>query len=140
MKKVFVDSDVILSSLLSSKGAANFLLNEVDLKFVMSTISLLEIERGIAKLNLDKNQLRQLVKNRLKLIELKDSLKEIGKSFRDYVFDEDDAHIVAGAESAKARFLISYNIKDYKLDKIKNNLNIIIMMPGKFLQHLRSLQ
>lgn len=139
MKKVFVDSDVVLSSLLSSRGAANFLLNEVDLEFVISNVSFLEIERGIAKLNLDKNQL-QLVKNRLKLIELKDSIRKIGKSFKNYVLDEDDAHIVAGARSAKARFLISYNIKDYKLDKIKNDLNIIVMTPGKFLQYLRSLK
>ena len=77
MRKVFVDSDVVLSSLISSKGAANFLLNEVDLELAISNVSLFEIERGIVKLSLDKNQLKSLVKNRLKFIELKESTKKI---------------------------------------------------------------
>lgn len=92
MKKVFVDSDVVLSSLISSKGAASFLLNEVDLELVISNVSLLEIERGVAKLNIDENQLRRLIKHKLKIIELKDSIMKIKKRFSKYIFDEDDSH------------------------------------------------
>lgn len=139
MKKVFVDSDVVLSSMLSSKGAANFLLNEVDLEFVISNFSLLEIERGIAKLNLDMNQLRRLVKNRLKLIELKDSTGKIKKIFKNYVFDKNDAHVVAGAQRARAKVIISYNIKDFNKQKIKDDLGIIVLTPAQYLQYSRSL-
>lgn len=139
MKKVFVDSDVVLSSLLSSKGAANFLLNEVDLKPVISDVSLLEIERGIAKLSLDKNQLKNLVKNRLDLIELKESTKKIKESFENYIFDENDAHIVAGAKKAKAKVILSYNLKHFNRQKIIEDFGITVLTPGQYLQYLRSL-
>ena len=139
MKKIFVDSDVVLSSLLSPKGAAYFLLNEVGLEFAISNVSLLEIERGIVKLNLDKNQLRKLVKNRLKLIELRDSTKKIKKSFKNYVFDEDDAHVVAGAKRTKAKVILTYNLKHFNKQKIKDDLGIVVLTPAQYLQHLRSL-
>lgn len=139
MKKIFVDSDVVLSSLLSSKGAANFLLNEVDIKLSISNISLLEIERGIVKLNLDKNQLRRLTKNRLKLVELKESTKKIKESFKNYIFDEDDAHIVAGAQQAKAKVILSYNLKHFNRQKIKEDFGIVVLTPAQYLQYLRGM-
>jgi len=140
VKKVFVDSDVVLSSLLSSKGAANFLLNEVDLELAISNVSLIEIKRGIIKLNLDKNQLRKLVKNRLKIIELKDSIMKIKKIFKSYVFDEDDAHIVAGAKRTKAKIILSYNLKHFDRQKINEDLGIAVLTPAQYLQYLRSLE
>jgi len=139
VKKLFVDSDVVLSSLLSSKGAANFLLNEVDIKLSISNISLLEIERGIVKLNLDKNQLRRLTKNRLKLVELKESTKKIKESFKNYIFDEDDAHIVAGAQQAKAKVILSYNLKHFNRQKIKEDFGIVVLTPAQYLQYLRGM-
>ena len=139
MKKLFVDSDVILSSVLSSKGAAYFLLNEVGLEFAISNVSLLEIERGIIKLSLGKNQLRRLVKNRLKLIELKDSTKRIKKMFKNYVFDEDDAHVVAGAKRIKAKVILTYNLKHFNKQKINEDLGIVVLTPAQYLQYLRSL-
>jgi len=140
VKKVFVDSDVVLSSLLSSKGAANFLLNEVDLELAISNVSLIEIKHGIIKLNLDKNQLRKLVKNRLKIIELKDSIMKIKKIFKSYVFDEDDAHIVAGAKRTKAKIILSYNLKHFDRQKINEDLGIAVLTPAQYLQYLRSLE
>lgn len=139
MKKIFVDSDVVLSSLLSSKGAANFLLTEVDLDLVISNVSLLEIERGIAKLSLDKKQLKSLVKNRLKFIELKESTNKIKESFKNYVFDEDDAHIVAGAQRAKVKVILSYNLKHFNRQKISEDFGITVLAPAQYLQYLRSL-
>jgi len=139
VKKLFVDSDVILSSVLSSKGAAYFLLNEVNSEFAISNVSLLEIERGIIKLSLGKNQLRRLVKNRLKLIELKDSTKRIKKMFKNYVFDEDDAHVVAGAKRIKAKVILTYNLKHFNKQKINEDLGIVVLTPAQYLQYLRSL-
>ena len=42
--KVFVDSDVIISSLISSTGAACILLNQKDLDLFISNVSLKELE------------------------------------------------------------------------------------------------
>lgn len=139
MRKVFVDSDVVLSSLISSKGAANFLLNEVDLELAISNVSLFEIERGIVKLSLDKNQLKSLVKNRLKFIELKESTKKIKEDFKNYIFDEDDAHVVAGAQRAKAKVILSYNLKHFNKQKISEDFGITVLTPSQYLQYLRSL-
>jgi len=139
VRKVFVDSDVVLSSLISSKGAANFLLNEVDLELAISNVSLFEIERGIVKLSLDKNQLKSLVKNRLKFIELKESTKKIKEDFKNYIFDEDDAHVVAGAQRAKAKVILSYNLKHFNKQKISEDFGITVLTPSQYLQYLRSL-
>lgn len=37
------------------------------------------------------------------------------------------------------RFLITYNLSDYKIERIKDELGIIIITPGQLLQYLRSL-
>lgn len=141
-RKVFVDSDVVLSSLLSSKGAAHFLLNEVDSDFVISNISLVEIERGVNKLGLDKENLT-LLKNKLKTIKLKNdkqNQKKIKEDFGKYIFDENDAHVVAGAKKVKAKVILSYNIRDFNRQKINAELGVVVLTPAQYLQYLRSLK
>jgi len=136
-KRIFVDSDVVLSSLISSKGAAYFLLKEANLNLFISKSSIEELERGVNKLNLDKLKLTNLIRKRLKTVKFIKS-DEIKKNFQDYVFDEDDAHIVAGARKAKARLILSYNIKDFNTAKLKKDFNIAVQTPAQFLQYLRS--
>ncbi len=135
--KVFLDSDVIISSLISSKGAASFLLNLTsEHQFYISNLSSEELEIVVARLNLDKGALHSIVK-KLNKIELNDP-NEIETSFKEFVSDPNDAHIIAGAAKAKARFLISYNLKDYEIDRIKDKLSIQILTPALFVQYLRS--
>lgn len=138
-RKIFVDSDVVLSSLLSNKGAAYFLLNEAQLDLFISNISLQELGRGLEKLQLNKINFTNLIENKLNSVKLKD-LDKVKLEFRDYVFDADDAHIVAGARKAKARLILSYNIKDFNIPKLKEDLKIVVKTPAQFLQYLRSLQ
>lgn len=138
-RKIFVDSDVVLSSLISNKGAAYLLVNKLDLNLFISNISINELEKGVDKLNLDKLQLTDLIKNRLntvKFIKIKSS--EIKKIFKDYVYDENDAHIVAGARKAKAKLILSYNTKDFNSLKLKEDFDISVKTPAQFLQYLRS--
>lgn len=138
-RKIFVDSDVVLSALISNKGAANFLLKEADLNLFISNISIDELERGVDKLNLDKLQLTDLIKKRLKIVKfIKIKSSEIKKDFKDYVFDEDDAHIVAGARKAKTKLILSYNTKDFNSLKLKDDFDIAVQTPAQFLQYLRS--
>lgn len=74
---------------------------------------------------------------RLKLVKL-ENLKAVKEKFAKYVVDKNDTHIVAGVVRARAKFLISYNLRHYRADVIKGDFGIIIMSPGKFLQYLRS--
>lgn len=135
---VFLDSDVVISSILSEKGVASAIINEKDIKFFISNISTIELDRVCKELNIASSKLH-IVKNKFSQINLKNSIKEIKDEFGKYVNGENDSHILAGAVVAKARFLITYNIKDYKTDKILDKFNILVVAPGQFLQYLRSL-
>ncbi len=137
--KVFVDSDVIISSLISSTGAAFLLLNQTGgLQSFVSNVSLQELKTVVARLNLSEIKLNNLVANNFSIVQLNRSLEEIKSEFSGYVLDINDAHIVAGAQSASAQFLISYNTKHFKADKLKEKFNIILTTPANLLQYLRS--
>lgn len=140
MIQVFVDSDVVISSLLSSTGAAYLLLNQTDaLSLFISTLSQKELEVVSERLQINRKALDLLLSKRFSKVALP-NIEEVKKKYAEYVLDKNDAHIVAGAEKTQVRFLITYNTKHFKIDKIKNDFGIIIVTPGTFLQYLRSLQ
>ncbi|OGE64707.1 hypothetical protein A3I48_04050 [Candidatus Daviesbacteria bacterium RIFCSPLOWO2_02_FULL_36_7] len=102
----------------------------------MQHISLEELEQVCDRLGINKNKLAEVVKEKLNVVQL----KEVKKSFKNYTLDSDDVHIIAGAKKAKAKYLLSYNTKDFKIDKIFQDLSIVVMTPASFLQYLRGLQ
>jgi predicted nucleic acid-binding protein len=139
--KIFVDSDVIISSLISQTGASHLLINNTkNLKLVVSDRSVIEIETVIKRLNLDKSRFKSLLKEQFSVINLRSSLEDLKIEFENYVLDPNDAHIVAGAKLAKVQFLISYNIRHFKAVKLKDDFNIILATPANLLQYLRSLK
>lgn len=125
---------------MSRSGAAYFLLSTTSLQLFISSLSKKELETVVKKLGIESNRLTTLIENNLKVAMLLESLPEIKESFKRYVLDENDAHILAGAKAAKADFLITYNVKDFKIDKIKKDLGILTLTPGNFLQYLRSIK
>ena len=106
---VFVDSDVVISSLISSIGAAYQLINHPNLKLFISDISTKEQEVVIDRLGLDIKCYKDIIMKRFTIIKLKKSLTEVKKAYSLYVTDINDAHIVAGAVDSGVNFLISYN-------------------------------
>jgi|SRR3989338_1906962 len=138
--RIFVDSDVIISSFLSQSGASYFLIGITSLQLFISSLSKKELEVVVKRLDIRGDMLTTLIENNLEVVILSESLPKIKESFGRYVLDENDAHILAGAKAAKADFLITYNVKDFKIDKIKKDLNILTLTPGNFLQYLRSIQ
>ena len=137
---VFVDSDVIISSLISQKGAAYLLLHTDTLTMYISSLSQKEIEIVLDRLNIAKNDFKNLIEKRLQVVSLMKSVSAIKKDFQRYVGDIHDAHIVAGAKEANVQFLLTYNMKDFKIEEIKEDFTIMVMSPGQFLQYLRSLK
>jgi len=136
--RIFVDSDAVVSSLLSSSGAANYLLDQPNLFFIISDISYQEIKTVVERLGLAEKTVNNLVEEKLKIVKLGKQEKSKEKFFG-YVTDAGDAHIVEGAVRAKARFLISYNVRHFRVDKIKSDFGILLFTPAHFLQYLRSL-
>ena len=137
--KVFVDSDVVISSLISSSGAAYLLLNSTDLELFISNLSIKELTIVAERLGIEKKELDDLIKNRFNVVQLKEKPKELKELYGHYTSDPNDCHVVAGAKVAKVEFVISYNIKHFKVDKIKQDFNIILTPPAQLLQYLRSL-
>jgi len=138
--RVFVDSDVIISSLLSQLGAAHSLITEAKHTLFLSSLSQKELELVCQRLDIKNSDLKKLIQKYFQVTILKSNPKTIQKDFSKYTTDQNDAHIVAGAQASKVNFLVTYNLKDFKIEKIKKDFKIITLTPGNFLQHLRSLR
>lgn len=136
---VFVDSDVIISSLISEKGAAYLLLDQQKSNFIISDISKAELEDVADRLQLDQTKLKSLIKRKLKIIKLTKDIASIKKDLKKYTSDLDDAHIVAGAIKAKAKFLLTYNLRHFNRQRINQDLGMTVLNPAQYLQYLRSL-
>lgn len=138
--KVFIDSDVIISSLISASGAAYALLHDTDaVQLHISNFSTLELEKVVNRLQLDSEKLQAVISARFAIITVSQSYKKVQERYATYVRDIDDAHIVAGAKEAKVTFLVSYNIRHFESEKLRQDFQIILLTPGLFLQYLRSL-
>lgn len=135
-KKVFIDSDVVISSLISKTGAAHYLVNNLNLELWVSNKSVEELIRVSKRLGINDKDLKNLLSNRFSEIKL----AAIKQELEQYTLDPNDIHIVAGAKKARAKFLVSYNIRHFKIDKIAEDLKIVVLTPARFLQYLRSIQ
>lgn len=135
--KTFVDSDVMISSFISNKGAAYLLINyEIPITLFVSNFSIKEIQNVSKRLKIKTSDITK-IENNIKVINLGTSLESTNKDYEQYVFDINDAHVVAGTHKAKCKFLTTYNSKDYKIQKIKNDFGITVLTPGTLLQYLR---
>ena|SRR3989338_1505136 len=133
--RVFIDSDVVISS----TGAAYFLINQFNLDLYISNFSVKELEIVCTRLKLGQDKLKNLIKQKLNVTNIVKNSDQLKEEFKDYTLDVNDAHIVASAVNVEAKFLITYNLRHYKLDKIKENLNLMVLTPANFLQYLRGL-
>ncbi len=138
IKRIFVDSDVVISALLSSTGAAYFLMNQLELTPVISSMSFAELRIVVERLKLGVSKLENVVKKRCEVLKITESKEITQQRYEQFVSDMNDAHIVAGAHQAKVQFLISYNLKHFKANKMRDELDIVVMTPALFLQYLRS--
>lgn len=137
---VFVDSDVIISSLISKSGAAFALISHTEqIELYISNYSISELHKVVDRLHLQQEELHNIIKARLISVKIDQTYKKAQIQFADYVRDPDDAHVVAGAKEAKASFLVSYNIRHFNAEKLGQDFQIILLTPGLFLQYLRSL-
>ncbi len=138
--KIFVDSDVIISSLISTAGAAFKLIHETkDIKLHASNYSILELEKVVARLNLELGELHEVIEERFVTIDIGMPYEKVQLIYEEYTKDTHDTHIVAGAKESKASFLITYNLRHFESEKLSKDYQIKVLTPGLFLQYLRSL-
>ena len=135
--KVFVDSDVVISSMLSHRGAAYALLQNTLVSCFVSQYSVEELRRVVDRLLMKQSELNARVKQ-CSVVPIKESLIVVRSRYFKYVYDIHDSHIVAGAKTAQVSFLATYNLKHYRIDLIKEKLGILVYTPAQILQYLRS--
>lgn len=131
---VFVDTNVVISSLLSPHGAARMLIQHNSIRNFVSNISLDEAKRVATQLHLSINVLEETARKYFHVLQLK---KGTIQKYTEYVTDIYDTHIVAGAHKGKVRFLASYNMRHFKMDAMKSDLSILVYTPATILQYLR---
>ncbi|MBU2591835.1 MAG: PIN domain-containing protein [Patescibacteria group bacterium] len=136
--QVFIDTDVIISSLSSRTGASFAVINNSRIKKIISKTVRKEVVEVTARLSVEKKK-TQIIFKKINTISSNLSKKEILEDYGKYVSDQEDSHVVAGADRPKSRFLLTHNIKHYKVNKINSGLGIIVLKPGNLLQYLRSL-
>lgn len=123
---------------MSKTGAAYLLMNDGRIARFISDVSLLELERVADALHLSQKDLQKLVQTRCDVVAIGDRKNELTR-MAEYTRDANDAHIVLGGKLAKAKFLVTYNMKHYRTGKIRDDLGIIVLPPAFLLQYLRSL-
>lgn len=134
--KVFLDSDVIISALLSQKGASfEILQNSQVTKFISEAIKL-EVTAVAKRLNLQ--SFSQNIFTDMRMIKINLDKERLVEAYFPFVIDVEDSHVIAKADKAQVNFLLTHNTKHYLTEKIKMSFQIITMKPGLFLQYLRS--
>lgn len=135
--KVFLDTDVIIASLLSNTGASFEVVNSLKIEKFISNIIEGEIAE-VCKRHKVSNQKRKSVINKIKTVNLSLTKDNLLKYYRGFVTDEQDVHVVLGATQSKASFLLTHNLKHFQAEKINSKLRILVLTPGNFPQYLRS--
>jgi len=136
--KIFLDTDVIIASLLSKTktGAAYLIINNESVEKVVSQSVVDELKYVIQRHNISNEKTKRTI-SKITVLKPEKTKAQISKDYKKYVSDIKDAHVLAGALRSKASFLITFNTKHYLKNAIKNNFGIIIKKPGEILQHLR---
>lgn len=135
--EVFFDSDVIISSLISNKGAAHLLLNSSAITPNASNIQQQELSIVAKRLDLNLGRLNNLIKSKFRIMKIRILNPEVKKRYLKYVLDPNDAHIVAGIAASKPSFFVSYNLRHFRIDNIKTDFKSISLTPAQLLQYLR---
>lgn len=135
--KVFLDTDVIISSLLSEKGASFAVIRNPKIEKVISQAVKKEVDEVTIRLNINVDK-KEVLEN-VNIISLNLKKGKLSQIYSPYIFDLEDSHVIAGTHQSKSKFLLTHNTKHYHTEKIRNDLGIIVMKPGMFLQYLRTI-
>lgn len=134
---IFLDSDVIIAALLSEKGASSKIVKSRTFKKFVSKAIKKEVDEVAKRLHIripGKNWFETI-----HVITLDVTRERLAKKYFTYVSDLEDSHVVAGAVRSKSSFLLTHNLKHYKIDLIEQKLKVVVLNPGQFLQYLRSI-
>ena len=140
--KIVVDSDVVLSGLMSANGASRIILMGVRAAAITPLVNvaiMLEYEavlkrpRNLASTGLTATEVDQFLDAWATFAEPVPR----GFSHRPLINDPDDEAFVEAAINGQAEALVTFNVADYRLaDKHGMEIGIDVCRPGEFLRRL----
>ena len=126
--KVFVDTNLLVSALISQKGASYEIVQNSNIVKIISPTVSKELTEVSKKFRFRNKDVETILKHlSLKKVSLKkEKLEEI---YSRYVIDPKDTHVLSSAKESKTKFLLTYNIKHFRVEKINNDFGIIVIKP-----------
>ena len=138
MTKVFLDANVIFSSIISASGGSAYIIElakKKKLKLISSRLALKEVQRNLREKREDSDIIKfydLLAEIEILLI---DTNRLRAKKEHASLMGEKDAPILAAALASKAEFLLTLDKKHFLNSKVaKANLPIKIVPPGEFIK------
>lgn len=138
--KIFLDASVILSGLASVSGGSRKLFDVAKkhkFKLMATPLVIEEVARHLPKLNVEVEQLRSILSEKVIYIICDPDEKTI-RQFGRICRDENDAHVLAGATLSGASVLISLDKEHILTPKIRSFLKpILVKSPKEFWRWIR---
>lgn len=138
MIKVYLDASIIIAAFISKTGGSAKVLDLIRENKIMGITSQTvvdEIEEHLDKFKKTKSELVALLRKSKILIRERIKISEIEPYISD--IDQDDAHLIAGANLTECDFLISLDKKHLLREDIRNKVKPLkILSPGEFLSYL----
>jgi len=139
--RVFLDSSVLISGVISQTGASSAILDlgeAGEIVIVLSKGVLVETDRVFERKfpNLIGN-FREFIKNLSPIIAEDPSPQEIREA--QAVIEKDDAPILAAAKKANIHFLVSLDTKHFHSHKVRHYFKAPIVTPAQFLTEFRNI-
>lgn len=136
--KAFFNASVILAALNSPRGGSAKLIKycrQQKIHGEISEIVLDEIRRNLFKFKITTGEVKRTVLNFQKILPPPE--EKLVKKYQRVVIDPGDGHILASAEEAKVKYLVSLD-KHHILTLAKKITKFKIVNPKQLLQILRS--
>lgn len=136
MKKirVYLDTDTIIAAIIQPRGTTANLLKNTHLIKYLSNTSRAEIKEVVHRKQLSLTIAMEIMAQcRSVIIQQSDYTDS-----RKYVSDPGDMHIITSTRKTKSLFLITYNLKHFKINQIHKELDIVVFSPAQLIQYLSS--
>lgn len=138
--KIFLDASVILSGLASVSGGSRKLFDVTKkhkLKLMATPLVVAEVARHLPKLNIEVEQLRSILSDKVIHI-IQDPDEKTIRKFSRICQDESDAHVLAGATLSGASVLVSLDKKHILTPKVRAFLKpMLVKSPKEFWKWVR---
>lgn len=139
--RVFLDSSVLISGVISQTGASSAILDLGEAGEIIVVISkgvLIETDRVFEKkFPALTGDFREFIKNLFPIVVDDPTSQEIRES--ESVIDKDDASILAAAKRENIHFLVSLDTKHFHTPKVRQYLKCPIVTPMQFLMEFRKI-